>query len=111
MGRVGVCDPGRMAVRPQAISLQLMNSPIPLIIRPLSAADFTLVWHIFRTIITASDTYALSPDTTFEEARDWGWQTVHDPGMLPAVLSRWQTPHALGTPCVLVFCGAGTSIE
>jgi PAS domain S-box-containing protein len=33
----------------------------------------------------------------------WGWQTVHDPAMLPAVLERWKQSIATGEPFEMVF--------
>jgi PAS domain S-box-containing protein len=33
--------------------------------------------------------------TTFDQMQGWGWQSVHDPEILPAVLSRWK--HSLET--------------
>jgi PAS domain S-box-containing protein len=35
--------------------------------------------------------------TTYEQMQGWGWKTVHDPEMLPAVLERWQDSLRLGT--------------
>jgi two-component sensor histidine kinase len=33
----------------------------------------------------------------------WGWQAVHDPAALPAVLERWKSSLATGTPFNMVF--------
>ena len=41
--------------------------------------------------------------TTAEQMEGWGWQTVHDPRTLPAVLARWQTSIATGQPFDMVF--------
>ena len=41
--------------------------------------------------------------TTPEEMRGWGWQAVHDPAALPAVLERWKSSLANGTPFNMVF--------
>jgi PAS domain-containing protein len=35
---------------------------------------------------------------TFEEMQGWGWQTVHDPEMLPSVIARWQESIRIGAP-------------
>lgn len=40
---------------------------------------------------------------TIEELRGWGWQSVHDPGMLPLVLERWNASIASGTPFEMKF--------
>jgi PAS domain S-box-containing protein len=41
--------------------------------------------------------------TTPEQMEGWGWQSVHDPKMLPQVLERWKTSIATGTPLDMVF--------
>jgi|HubBroStandDraft_6_1064221.scaffolds.fasta_scaffold00369_4 PAS domain S-box-containing protein len=41
--------------------------------------------------------------TTPEEAVGWGWQAVHDPEMLPAVLARWRTSFATGEPFEMTY--------
>ncbi len=41
--------------------------------------------------------------TTPEEMEGWGWQKVHDPAMLPAVLERWRGSIGTGRPFEMVF--------
>jgi PAS domain S-box-containing protein len=41
--------------------------------------------------------------TTPEEMEGWGWQSVHDPVTLPAVLERWRRSIATGQPFEMVF--------
>jgi PAS domain S-box-containing protein len=41
--------------------------------------------------------------TTSDEMEGWGWQSVHDPGVLPAVLDRWKRAIAAGTPFDMEF--------
>jgi PAS domain S-box-containing protein len=41
--------------------------------------------------------------TTAAEMEGWGWQTVHDPAVLPAVLERWQRSLATGAPFEMEF--------
>ena len=41
--------------------------------------------------------------TTFDQMQGWGWQTVHDPTVLPQVLDRWKGAIAQGTPFEMVF--------
>jgi PAS domain S-box-containing protein len=41
--------------------------------------------------------------TTPEEMEGWGWQRVHDPQMLPAVLERWRSSIATGEPFEMEF--------
>jgi PAS domain S-box-containing protein len=37
------------------------------------------------------------------EMEGWGWQSVHDPAVLPAVLERWRKSLALGTAFEMTF--------
>lgn len=41
--------------------------------------------------------------TTPEEMRGWGWQSVHDPDVLPLVMERWKGAIAAGEPFEMVF--------
>ena len=41
--------------------------------------------------------------TTPEQMEGWGWQSVHDPKTLPAVLERWKDSIATGKPFDMVF--------
>ena len=41
--------------------------------------------------------------TTPEEMEGWGWQSVHDPSVLPDVLARWKASIATGQPFDMVF--------
>jgi PAS domain S-box-containing protein len=41
--------------------------------------------------------------TSFEEMQGWGWQKVHDPGVLPKVVERWQHSLATGEPFEMEF--------
>jgi PAS domain S-box-containing protein len=41
--------------------------------------------------------------TSAEQMRGWGWQTVHDPTVLPEVLQRWKWCVASGQPFSMVF--------
>ncbi len=40
---------------------------------------------------------------TLEQMRGWGWQAVHDPATLPAVMQRWQASLQTGEPFDMVF--------
>ncbi len=40
---------------------------------------------------------------TREEMEGWGWQSVHDPDVLPRVLERWKASIASGEPFDMVF--------
>jgi PAS domain S-box-containing protein len=41
--------------------------------------------------------------TTFADMQGWGWQSVHDPALLPAVLDRWHASIATGAPFEMTF--------
>jgi PAS domain S-box-containing protein len=41
--------------------------------------------------------------TTPAQMEGWGWQTVHDPAVLPAVLERWRASIKTGEPFDMVF--------
>jgi PAS domain S-box-containing protein len=41
--------------------------------------------------------------TTMEEMAGWGWQSVHDPAVLPLVLERWKASIASGEPFEMTF--------
>ena len=41
--------------------------------------------------------------TTPEEMQGWGWQSVHDPGVLPSVMEGWQRAIASGSPFEMTF--------
>jgi PAS domain S-box-containing protein len=41
--------------------------------------------------------------TTPDQMEGWGWQTVHDPAVLPAVLDRWRASIKSGEPFDMVF--------
>jgi PAS domain S-box-containing protein len=41
--------------------------------------------------------------TTPQQMEGWGWQKVHDPAVLPAVVERWKNSLASGEPMEMVF--------
>jgi PAS domain S-box-containing protein len=41
--------------------------------------------------------------TTPEQMEGWGWQSVHDPAVLPKVLDRWRTAIGTGQPFEMEF--------
>ena len=40
---------------------------------------------------------------SFKEIKGWGWQRVHDPKMLPEVLTRWRQAITSGEPFEMIF--------
>ncbi len=41
--------------------------------------------------------------TTLEQMKGWGWQSVHEPTVLPAVLEHWKHSIATGEPFQMTF--------
>jgi PAS domain S-box-containing protein len=41
--------------------------------------------------------------TTPQQMEGWGWQSVHDPQVLPEVMARWQASIATGEPFDMTF--------
>ena len=41
--------------------------------------------------------------TSFERMRGWGWQSAHDPGLLPQVMTRWRAAVRGGIPFEMEF--------
>ena len=41
--------------------------------------------------------------TNFDQVEGWGWQSLHDPDMLPEVLERWKASIASGVPFDMVL--------
>jgi PAS domain S-box-containing protein len=41
--------------------------------------------------------------TTPDQMEGWGWQSVHDPAVLPAVLEKWRASIATGQPFEMVL--------
>lgn len=41
--------------------------------------------------------------TTPEQMQGWGWQSVHDPSVLPTVMARWRESLSSGQPFEMVF--------
>lgn len=61
----------------------------------IAASDGTIVWYNRRWYDYTG--------TTPEQMEGWGWQTVHDPDMLPQVMARWTAAIASGQPFEMEF--------
>jgi len=61
----------------------------------IARADGSIHWYNERW-------YAYT-GTTPEEMEGWGWQSVHDPERLPAVLAQWQEAVVRGEPFEMEF--------
>ena len=73
--------------------------------RALADAMPLLVWsaHADGFIHWYNQSWYDYTGTTEEDMAGWGWQSVHDPEMLPAVLGQWQASIASGEPFEMVF--------
>lgn len=61
----------------------------------MANADGGLFWY--------NDRWYDYTGTTAEQMEGWGWQSVHDPEVLPRVLERWRNSIATGDPFDMVF--------
>jgi PAS domain S-box-containing protein len=61
----------------------------------MAGADGFILWHNQRWY----DYTGMTP----EQMAGWGWQSVHDPAVLPTVLSKWRDAIALAQPFEMEF--------
>ena len=61
----------------------------------MANADGSTFWY--------NDRWYEYTGTTAREMEGWGWQSVHDPEVLPTVLERWKASIARGEPLDIVF--------
>jgi PAS domain S-box-containing protein len=61
----------------------------------MANADGWIFWY--------NDRWYEYTGTTQQDMEGWGWQSVHDPGVLPDVLMRWKLSIASGQPFDMVF--------
>jgi PAS domain S-box-containing protein len=61
----------------------------------MARADGSILWYNQRWYDYTG--------TTPEQMEGWGWQSVHDPAVLPTVLSRWRDAIALVQPFEMEF--------
>jgi PAS domain S-box-containing protein len=61
----------------------------------MAGADGFILWYNQRWY----DYTGMTP----EQMAGWGWQSVHDPAVLPTVLSKWRDAIALAQPFEMVF--------
>jgi len=64
-----------------------------------------LCWMAYSDghIFWYSDRWYEYTGTTPEQMAGWGWQSVHDPEILPSVLDRWKSSLASGKPFEMEF--------
>ncbi|WP_300160635.1 PAS domain S-box protein [Solidesulfovibrio sp.] len=61
----------------------------------IARADGHLIWY--------NDRWYAYTGTTPEQMEGWGWKSVHDPAVLPAVMEKWRDSIATGEPFDMVF--------
>jgi len=61
----------------------------------MAGSDGALTWYNHR--------WYEYTGTTPEQMVGWGWQAVHDPQALPAVLSKWRESLSKGEPFEMIF--------
>jgi PAS domain S-box-containing protein len=73
--------------------------------RNLAEALPTLCWMAYGDghIFWYNSRWYEYTGTTFEQMEGWGWQTVHDPEILPEVMDRWKASIRTGEKFEMVF--------
>jgi PAS domain S-box-containing protein len=89
-----VSDPATRADTPSPADLLALAEQLPQLAW-IADADGSIYWYNQRWYDYTG--------RTAEEMRGWGWQSVHDPKVLPDVLERWRTAIKLGEPFEMVF--------
>lgn len=82
------------ALRESEARFRLMANSIPQLAW-IARADGHIYWY-------NQQWYAYT-GTTPEQMEGWGWQSVHDPEVLPKVLEEWKASIATGKPFDMVF--------
>ncbi len=85
---------GEEALRESEDRLRTMADSIPQLAW-VAKADGFIYWYNRR--------WYEYTGTTPEQMEGWGWQSVHDPNMLPAVMEQWQASIATGQPFDMEF--------
>ncbi len=83
-----------MALRESEEKLRLLANTIPQLAW-MARPDGHVFWYNRR--------WYEYTGTKPEQMEGWGWQSVHDPDTLPAVLKQWQRSIASGEPFDMVF--------
>ncbi len=82
------------ALRASAAQFRLLADQIPQLVW-MAQADGHIYWYNQRWY----DYTGMTP----ESQAGWGWQSVHDPAVLPLVLDRWERSIAQGEAFEMVF--------
>ncbi len=83
-----------LALRESEERFRVMADTMPQLVW-LAGADGYLYWYNRR--------WYEYTGTTPEQMEGWGWQSVHDPDVLPGVLERWKASIATGEPFDMTF--------
>lgn len=83
-----------IALRESEAKLRLMADSIPQLAW-MAQPDGHIFWYNRR--------WYEYTGTTPEQMDGWGWQSVHDPNVLPTVLEKWRGSLASGEPFDMVF--------
>jgi PAS domain S-box-containing protein len=81
-------------VRESEESFRTLANSIPQL-ASMARADGSILWY--------NERWYDYTGTTPEQMEGWGWQSVHDPAVLPTVLSRWRDAIALAQPFEMEF--------
>jgi PAS domain S-box-containing protein len=82
------------ALRESERQLRTLADTVPQLVW-MAEADGSIFWYNQR--------WYEYTGTTAEEMAGWGWQSVHDPQILPQVLERWRSSIATGKPFEMEF--------
>jgi PAS domain S-box-containing protein len=85
---------GEEALRDSEERFRTMANAIPQLAQ-IARADGFIVWYNQRWYDYTGSTAA--------QMEGWGWQSVHDPVVLPAVMVQWQAAIATGQPFQMEF--------
>ena len=81
------------ALRESEERFQAMANGIPQLAW-MAEADGSIFWYNQR--------WYEYTGTTFEQMQGWGWQSVHDPDILPQAMEQWKDAIATGHPLSLI---------
>ena len=85
---------GEESVRQNEAHFRTMADAIPQLVW-IARPDGWIYWYNSR--------WYEYTGTTAANVEGWGWQSLHDPAVLPAVLNRWKSSIASGEPFEMVF--------
>ena len=84
----------KVALRDSEVRFRTMANSIPQLAW-IAHADGFIYWY--------NERWCQYTGTTPEQMEGWGWQSVHDPEMLPKVMEKWVRAIATGQPFEMEF--------